>query len=86
MLFSIGQSIKNIAFIDDYNDLKEFSKRTSLTNLTKIPSLSEEENGSEENEVNIMVQENEDFEEEKYEEDENEQENEEKEDEKNIIE
>ena len=79
LLFSIGQSIKNIAFIDDYNDLKEFNKRT---NLTKIPSLSEEENGSEENEVGVEVQENE-----VYEEEENEQENEqENEYEKNIIE
>ena len=87
LLFSIGQSIKNIAFIDNYKDLKEFNKRASLS---KIPSLSEEENASEENEVNIMVQENDDIEEEKYEDEENEEkkdeENEEKKDEENIIE
>ena len=79
LLFSIGQSIKNIAFIDNYSDLKEFSKRTSLT---KIPSLSEEENGSEENE---MVHEN-DLEEEKYDDEGNDEVYEEKEDDKNIIE
>jgi hypothetical protein len=78
LLFSIGQGIKNVAFMDDYNDFKKLKKKS---NLSKITSLDEEENGSEEgeeNDANIVIHEKgEEEEEEENEYEENEEEKEE---------
>ena len=77
LLFSIGQGIKNVAFMDDYNDFKKLKKKS---NLSKITSLDEEENGSEEgeeNDANIVIHEKGEEEEEENEYEENEEEKEE---------
>ena len=71
LLLSIGEGIKNLAFVDN-NDFNEFNKKD---NLSKIPSISEEENTN--SEGNILVGDKE------LEEEDNE---EEKDDDKNFIE
>jgi hypothetical protein len=61
LLLSIGEGIKNLAFVDN-NDFNEFKKKN---NLSKIPSISEEENINSEENLLIGDKETEDYEEEK---------------------
>ena len=71
LLLSIGEGIKNLAFVDN-NDFNELNKKS---NLSKIPSISEEENVN--SEENLLIEDKE------PEEEDNE---EEKDDDNNLIE